>query len=63
MTYTNKNYSNKTGFFGVVNCLKKNATPILVLGMSIALWTDGDILESMLDRRLFSRIFANTEQV
>ena len=40
-----------------------DATSKLVLGMSTALWTDGGVLESMLDRRLFPRIFANVEQM
>ena len=34
-----------------------------VLGMSAALWTDDELVESMLDERLFPRIFALAEQM
>lgn len=34
-----------------------------VLGMSAALWTDDELVESMLDERLFPRIFALSEQM
>jgi len=33
------------------------------LGMSAALWTDYNVTEAMIDRRLFPRIFALTEQM
>lgn len=35
----------------------------LVIGMSCALWTDDNVRESMIDQRLFPRIFALSEQM
>ncbi|WP_316788984.1 beta-N-acetylhexosaminidase [Pedobacter frigoris] len=41
----------------------KNTDPNLTLGMSTALWTDYNVTEDKIDRRLFPRIFALTEQM
>lgn len=35
----------------------------LILGMSCALWTDDGVTERMIDRRLFPRILALSEQM
>jgi N-acetyl-beta-hexosaminidase len=35
----------------------------LVLGMSAALWGDNNVTESMIDQRVFPRIFALSEQM
>jgi N-acetyl-beta-hexosaminidase len=40
----------------------KGANPLL-MGMSASLWTDYNVTESMLDRRVFPRIFALAEQM
>ena len=34
-----------------------------VIGMSTSLWTDGNVTENMIDRRVFPRIFAVAEQM
>lgn len=43
--------------------IPKNRPYDKVIGMNAALWTDGNVTESMIDRRVFPRIFAIAEQM